>query len=796
MNTYSKILLTTLPLVLFLLMATVGTSYYFSRTALTDLAETWLETRLAEAMHAAADQEEMLRRYSLEEIPASIAKAQLDAGSVMSAIEVGQSGYIFAVDRGGTIASHPDAAMVGRDVSQESWFTALKPGKRQLVHQTPAGRNLAMVDYFDPWQWYILASDPEREVYGVANRMKPYLITLGVIGFLVISIALMLLTRRITAPLRLLTAGAEQIGNGDIETRIAIDSQDEFGRLAVVFNQMAGRLHETLTTLRHREAHFRSLIENSTDLIAVLDANGRIAYLSPSVMRILGYTQEAPMGRRVFEFIHPDDVERALDLFVRRIKSPDIELQSELRLRHENGSWQTLEFNSNDLLDHPAVNGIVINARDITKRKAAEAALQRSHDQLEDRVAERTAELFKANEQLRKEIEERERMSREKDKLQNRLLQAQKMEAIGTLAGGIAHDFNNLLMGIQGNVDIISLDLGPTHAHSSHLQTIRDCVLSGTQLTQQLLGFARLGKYEVIPTNPNELVEKSADMFGRTRQELRIDINLQKDAWTVNVDRGQIQQVLLNLLINAWQAMPDGGAISLETVNEILPAQHPAAHRVSPGKYVRISITDTGIGMDSPTVERIFDPFFTTKAMKRGTGLGLASAYGIIRNHGGFIDVRSEPGHGTTFDIYLKAMEEPVSAPMAKPNAVRKGNETILLVDDDEMILDVGRTMLENLGYTVIAVNGGKAAISEYRNQQQRIDLVVLDMIMPDMDGGKACDQLKTINPGVKVLLSSGYSIDGQASEILDRGCNGFIQKPFDLQALSEKVRVILDASR
>ena len=522
MNTYSKVLITTLPLVFLLLLSTVGIAYHFSRTALTELAETWLDTRLSEAIQIAAGNDDMLHRYGLEEIPASVIKSQMDASVAISAIEVGERGFIFAIDRRGTLVMHPDPAMIGRDVSQKAWFKALKPERSRLTHLTPTGRNLAMVDYFDPWEWYLLASDPEQEVYGVANRMKPFLLYLGLIGFSAMTVALMLLTRRLTEPLRLLTVGAEKIGEGDLDTRIAIRSGDEFGRLAQVFNQMAGQLQETLTQLQHREAHFRSLIDYTNDLIVIVDAEGCISYLSPSVERILGYPLNSVMGRRAFDFIHPEDLVRARKLFNQRIASVGIESPSELRFRHQDGSWQTIEATSNNLLDHPAVQGLVVNARDVTKRKETEAALQRSHDQLEDRVAVRTAELFKANAQLRQEIQEREKMSREKENLHDQLLQAQKMEAIGTLAGGIVHDFNNLLMGIQGNVEMMALDIGPAHTHSGKLKTIRDCVHSGARLTQQLLGFACLGKYEVKPIDINALVRNSIDMFGRTRQELRI----------------------------------------------------------------------------------------------------------------------------------------------------------------------------------------------------------------------------------------------------------------------------------
>ncbi len=797
MNTFSKILMTTLPLVFGLLLAMVGTTYHFSRTALTELAETYLDTRLAEAMKVVAHQEAMLRQYGLETIPASVAKAKLDAGLILASSGVGKTGYIFAVDADGAIAMHPDGAMVGRDISAEPWFKNRPPGRSRLSHHTSQGRHLAMMDYFAPWQWHLLASAPQREVYGAANRMKPYLLGFGVAGFALIALALMLLTGRIMKPLRMLTDGAEQIGNGVLDTRIAIASRDEFGRLATVFNQMAHQLQETLTTQQDRESHFRALIENSSDLIAIVDANGSILYVSPSIDRLLGYSGDALEGRSVFDFVHADDLASAQRVFKHPSAGDDAVASTvEVRFRHQDGSWRYIEATSNNLLDHPAVGGLVVNARDITKRTAAEAALQQAYIQLEDRVAERTAELFKANARLRLEVEERRQTMREKEKLRDQLLHAQKMEAIGTLAGGIAHDFNNLLMGIQGNVDMLALEPALVN-YGDRLDTIRDCVTSGTGLTKQLLGFARLGKYEAKVTNPNELIEKSGDMFLRTRQELRVVSDLEKDVWSVNVDRAQIEQVLLNLFINAWQAMPEGGTLRLETANVSLDGRQASLHQVSPGKFVRISVSDTGIGMDDATMKRIFDPFFTTKVMQRGTGLGLASAYGIIRNHGGDISVRSAKNEGSTFNIYLKAFDDKaVSAGPVGSQKPYTGNETVLLVDDDALVVDVAQAMLSALGYHVMTAHSGAQAVAIFREGGAAIALVILDMIMPDMSGGRTFDALRAINPDVKVLLASGYSINGQATEIMSRGCNGFIQKPFDLRRLSIKVREIIDADR
>jgi len=253
------------------------------------------------------------------------------------------------------------------------------------------------------------------------------------------------------------------------------------------------------------------------------------------------------------------------------------------------------------------------------------------------------------------DISDRKKAEEEKARLASQLLQAQKMEAIGTLAGGIAHDFNNLLMGIQGHTSLMLMDVDSSHPMVEHLNEIKNHVKSSVNLTKQLLGFARGGKYETRTTDLNELVKNQTRMFQRTRKEITIYENYEKNLWAVDVDRGQIEQAFLNLYVNAWQAMPGGGDLTVKTENIIIDENYDAHFEVKPGKYLKISVIDTGVGMDETTRQRIFEPFFTTREMGRGTGLGMASVYGIIKNHNGFINVYSELGEGTTFTVYLPA---------------------------------------------------------------------------------------------------------------------------------------------
>jgi CheY-like chemotaxis protein len=364
------------------------------------------------------------------------------------------------------------------------------------------------------------------------------------------------------------------------------------------------------------------------------------------------------------------------------------------------------------------------------------------------------------------------------------------MEAIGVLAGGIAHNFNNILMGVQGRTSLMLMNKAPSDPDYEHLRGIEEYVRNAVELTKDLLGFARGGKYQVKPTDLNALVEKSVRAFGSAKKEIQIHVKLEKDPWPAEVDKGQIQQALLNLYVNAWQAMPGGGELYVQTENIVIEETLATPFQMAPGAYIKISVTDTGKGMDAATREKIFEPFFSTKETGLGFGLGLASVYGIIKNHGGFINVYSEVGSGSTFTLYLPASERtPVEDRPAPKQDIQHGQGTILLVDDEKMITEVGQAMLETLGYRVLIARNGREAVHLYEKQKAEIDLVILDMIMPGMGGGATYDRLKGIDGGVKVILSSGYSLAGEAKEIMDRGCDGFIQKPFTMEKLSLKVR-------
>jgi PAS domain S-box-containing protein len=383
---------------------------------------------------------------------------------------------------------------------------------------------------------------------------------------------------------------------------------------------------------------------------------------------------------------------------------------------------------------------------------------------------------------------ERKRAEEEKRRLEAQLRQAQKMKAVGALAGGIANDFNNLLAVVQASASLVLLDMDATHSHYENLRNIEKQVHKGSRLSAQLLGYAGKGRYEVRTVDVNQLVRETAKTFGKGRKGIKIHSSLADNLPAVEVDKSQIEQVFENLLINAADAMPDGGDLTLRSAVVSHKDMEGHVHDPKPGSYVLLTVTDTGHGMEKETRERIFEPFFTTKEEIKASGLGLASAYGIIEGHGGYIDVDSRAGEGTTFSIYLQASGKKVEQPVTPGDQIIKGSGTVLFVDDEPMVLEVGTKLLEKLGFGVIQARGGREAVEIYEERQASIDLIILDMIMPDMGGGEVFDRMREINPSVKVILSTGYTKDGRAAEIMERGCDAFLQKPFTIRDLSARI--------
>ena len=512
--------------------------------------------------------------------------------------------------------------------------------------------------------------------------------------------------------------------------------------------------------LRHQEELFRAITEFGRDLIVIVNEAGAMTYISPSGARLLGQDGLSLVGRPLLDLLHPDDharVSRALTEVARKAGSlrPVI-----ARARVKDGSWMTLEGTGYNMLQHPAVQGIVVNARDITERITAEEALRQSEEQLH---------------------------------------QALKMEAVGRLAGGIAHDFNNLLTAIRGYSDMIAVGLRPADPLRSDVEEIQRASDRAASLTHQLLAFSRR---QVLRPDRIDLAAVIRDLERMVRRLIGEDIELtvmsSAATRTVLVDRGQIEQVILNLAINARDAMPLGGRLTIEAVDH--DVTDPAIREGAPpaGRYVLVRIEDSGGGIAPEIIDRVFEPFFTTKGPGKGTGLGLSTAYGIVKQSGGFIEVTSVERSGTVFRIYLpetKRDDLRVSADLlaTAPGIEPHGGETVLLVEDADAVRHVVRRSLMKMGYRILEASNGPQAIGVAIEHADEIDLVLTDFVMPHMGGRELIDRIHELGIRPKILIMSGYIDDA-----LLRGGGfpadaAFIEKPFTADAIGRKVREVLD---
>ena len=597
-------------------------------------------------------------------------------------------------------------------------------------------------------------------------------------------------------------------------------------------------LIDDLVRVRQQLQQYADMLDVIPDIVYKLDSNGHFVYINGTI-KSTGYSPEELIGKHFSTIIHPGDIasvsrttvlkrykgsitgdKNAPKLFDERrtgkrgTKHLPIRLiqkdrkQEEDSKNVENSKTVYVEVMASGQYDKAMSKkdkpflGTVGTIRDIEKQKYVYDTAPVNNGEISygeisssgpdgidvdspDKKHEGTVGIIR-------DVTERRIFEQQKAKIEKRLQQARKMEALGQLAGGIAHSFNNLLMAIQGNTSLMLLKTAASHPHHEKLRSIEEQVRSASKLTAQLLGYAGKGKYEVKCFDLNQVVEETSEILGRTKMGVTIRKELAEGLFAIEADEAQLQQALFELYLNAAEAMPDGGDLILKTTNVTHEDMKGKQYDPKPGDYVLLTITDTGVGMDKRTTELIFDPFFTTKQMGRGTGLGLASAYGIIKSHGGYTHVESKKGHGSTFSTYLPASGKKVQKVLRTAGEIPKTTGTILLVDDEDMILEVEKELLEVLGHEVLTARDGKEAVEVYKKKGDKIDLVLMDMVMPNMGGGEAYDRMKEINPRVRVLLSSGYSIDGEAREILARGCNGFIQKPYAIKELSKKIREIL----
>ncbi|MCD6305513.1 MAG: PAS domain S-box protein [Deltaproteobacteria bacterium] len=514
----------------------------------------------------------------------------------------------------------------------------------------------------------------------------------------------------------------------------------------------------TQAQLRESEKRYRDLFDSVSDFIYTQDLEGRYTNANRAMTSIFGYELEEFIGRKAADFMKPEVGELFHTEYLEGIKKKG-HYEGVSSFFTKDGRKIYLEYRNNLIRPEggePFISGI---ARDVTERILAEREIKR---------------------------------------LNKQMLQAQKMEAVGTLAGGIAHDFNNLLQAILGYTQILIMPKDESDPDIADLRQIEKAAKRAGELTQQLLGFSRKVESKPRPLNLNQEVQQVEKLLKRTIPKMiDIELHLEEGLQTINADPAQLEQVMMNLGVNARDAMEEGGKLLLETENVVLDEGYCRDHLgARPGRYVLLSISDTGKGMDKKTLDHIFDPFFTTKEVGKGTGLGLATVYGIVKSHKGYIMCYSEPGQGTTFKIYLPVMEEETKERKVakKQQAMPEGgDETILLVDDEELLRGIGRDILEQFGYTVILANDGESALEVYEKRAKDISLVILDLMMPGMGGKRCLVELLKINPDVKVVIASGYSINCHARDALEAGAKAFVSKPFELKQILGVVREVLD---
>ena len=603
-----------------------------------------------------------------------------------------------------------------------------------------------------------LAAARERlvqEVEGTQRRMLLILAAASLASLMIAAILGVVVTRSISRPLARLQAGTQALSEGRLGVQVEVKGSDELAHLAAAFNRTSRELNDLYGRIRASEARFRSLIENASDLIVIVNMRGEIRYASPSALRVLGFSGEALRGKSLRDLLHPEDLP-AFDALLTSRPNTGQSPQFEIRVRHSNGSVRVLEGVATDLWDDPYVSGIVVNARDITERKAAEQVLHEREEQLR---------------------------------------QAQKLEAIGLLAGGVAHDFNNLLTVINGYSEFLLGAMDPADSQYGYAKSIRQAGERAAALTRQLLAFGRKQMLRPAILDLNEIVSEVAGMLRRLiGEDVELLCRLDPLLGGVEADPNQIHQVLINLAANARDAMPRGGTLTIATANTTLLASlMRTGVEIPAGQYVLLSIEDTGSGMDETTRQRIFEPFFTTKKDGKGTGLGLASVYGIVRQSGGHIVVESAPDEGTTFQIYLPRVDRAADLPdEPEPAHASTGTETILVVEDEPEVRQIATRALRDCGYRVMEAGDAKEALARFGESTGRVHLLMTDVVMPGMTGVDLSRQLLALDAQLKTIYVSGYA----DSMLLRQGemvpGAAFLQKPYRPSELAAKVREIL----
>lgn len=685
-------------------------------------------------------------------------------------LHAGKTGYGIMIARDGAFIYHPDNDLVmSQKLTDRHSATERELGKLMLSGQTGvyhySSNNIKMVAFYQPIPitgWAVATVLPEAELFSPAIRMMRLLIFITLLFASAIGIAILLAMKHLTEPLQTLSTRAREIAEGNLDGDVPeVNSNDEIGQLSQSFNIMTDNLKETLSGLKKSEDNYRGIFEHSVSGILQTTLDGKILNSNPAMAKILKYDSTDPQA-----VPFPDSVLKIYANPNERVKVIS-QLQREGSIEH----YEMQFFDRNKDKVWASVSSYL--ARDHTG-----APLH-----IESIVSD---------------INDRKLVEEEKGKLFLQLAQAQKLDAVGQLAGGVAHDFNNMLSVILGHTELALLKMETGEKHYKAFVDIQSAAEHSVNLTRQLLAFAR--KQTVAP-QIIDLNHTIANTFTLLRRLIPEDVELihapSDKLGLVKVDPDQVSQILTNLCVNARDAILGSGRINIGTKNLTIDetySQH--IPDLQPGDYICLSVSDNGSGMDKETLEHLFEPFYTTKGLNEGTGLGLATIYGIVKQNNSFINVYSELGQGTTFNIYIPRFHgENQPAPSLSTESLAINLGSVVVVEDEQQFLDITKEILEALGCRVLAFHSPHEAIKVLKDQSIDVDLLITDVVMPEMNGRDLASRISQIRPEVRCLFMSGYTSDIIAHKgVLDAGIN-FIHKPFSLQTLAEKIRKIMSQS-
>lgn len=684
-------------------------------------------------------------------------------------LKAGDTGYGFIIAKDGAYIYHPDPEMVLQekiteldDPSEQELGRLMLSGGSGMYRYTQGGRG--MVAFYQPIDvtgWSVATVLPAAELFAPAIKMMRLLAGITVILVLSIGTATLLAMQRLTRPLQTLAARTQEIAAGNLEgTALDVKSKDEIGILSQSFNIMADNLKQSLSGLKKSEDNYRGIFENSIDGILQITMGGEILNANPAMARMLGYSSAEELITTFAEngqelYADPEDYRQIVSRLLESGSVHDHEVQ--FVQSDQSTIWVAISaFLVRDSSGEPLRSEALVT--DISDRKHAE---------------------------------------QEREKLFEQLVQAQKLEAVGQLAGGVAHDFNNMLSVILGQTQLALLKTRPADPFHKSFLEIQNAAEHSANLTRQLLAFAR--KQAVAPQliDLNQTINNTLNLLRRLLPEdIELTLRAGEEIWPVFIDPDQVGQILTNLCVNARDAIYGLGRIVIETQNTSFDSAYCAQHLPDclPGEYVCLSVSDNGSGMNKRTQEHIFEPFFTTKGIAQGTGLGLSTVYGIVKQNKAFINLYSEAGQGTIFKIYLPRHQvSSQSAPLQPAErSVTLGVDTVLLVEDEPWLLDVSKEILEELGCRVLAAGSPNEAIEIAADQSCEIDLLITDVVMPEMNGRDLAALIGNLRPEIRCLFMSGYTADIIADKgVLESGVN-FIQKPFTIHALAASIEQVM----